>query len=105
MAIEIENQKLSIKPCIHFLSRLKGMMFQKNQFAYGFYFPKCSSLHTFFMRQSIDIIMINANHQIIAYYQNVKPWKIIRNKNADACLEFSTGILKKCSIGATIYGL
>lgn len=81
------------------------MMLQKKKLTYGLYFPKCSSLHTFFMRQPIDILMINSHHQIVAYYKNVKPWKIISNQQACACLEFSTGILKNITISSQIKGL
>lgn len=79
-----------------------GMMFQKNRFSYGFYFPKCSSLHTFFMRQNIDIIMVDQNKQIVAFYPNVKPWRIFYCKKAKSCYEFSKGILKPVEIGTKV---
>lgn len=102
MQIQIENQTLAIKPCTHFFTRLLGMMFQKKKLTYGLYFPKCKSIHTFFMKQSIDILMVDRNGKVLAYYNNVKPWKIVTCKNAYACYEFSTGILKSVTIGTQI---
>lgn len=102
MKIQIGEQNLEMKPCTTFSSRLLGMMFLKSPLPYGFYFPNCSSLHTFFMRQNIDIIMVNENQQIIAYYFNIKPWKIISNRKAKGCYEFSTGILHEVIVGQSI---
>ncbi len=102
MTIQIENQILKIKSCKTFSSRCLGMMGKKKIFSYGFYFPKCKSVHTFFMRQNIDIIMVNSKNEIVAFYQNAKPWHIFYSKKAYACYEFSTGILNGVTIGETI---
>ncbi len=102
MKVQIGNQILEIKACTNFHSRCLGMMGKKKKCAVGFYFPKCKSLHTFFMRQNIDIIMVNQNNQIVAFYPNAKPWHIFYSKKAYACYEFSTGILNTVSIGDSI---
>lgn len=81
------------------------MMGKKKIFSYGFYFPKCKSIHTFFMRQNIDIIMVNHNNQVVAIYKKAKPWHIFYSKKAYACYEFSTGILNEIKIGDSIIRL
>ena len=102
MKIKIEKQILMIKPCTHFFSRFLGMMGRRKKMEYGFYFPKCSSIHTFFMFQKIDVIMVDKANHIIAYYPQLKPYKIVSCKNAVSCYEFSTGILNNVSIGKSI---
>ena len=102
MTIQIGSQILNVKSCKTFFSRCFGMMGQKKPLSYGLYFPKCKSIHTFFMRQNIDIVMVDSNHLIVAVYKNAKPWHIFYSKNATACYEFSTGILDEVAIGDLI---
>ena len=52
-------------------------MFKIEPITYGLRFPKCNSIHTFFMYQSVDIIMTDKNNRILYLYQNFKPWQII----------------------------
>lgn len=37
---------------------------------------KCNSIHTFFMRFSIDCIFVDKNLMIKKIYSNVQPWRI-----------------------------
>ena len=43
-------------------------------------FPRCNSIHTFFMFQNIDIVMADKNNNVLYTYYNVKPWKVILPK-------------------------
>ena len=40
-------------------------------------FPKCKSIHTFFMFKSIDVIMTDKDYNILYIYKSLKPYKII----------------------------
>ena len=81
---------INVKVCKSFLSRLKGLMFKKN-FDYGLVFPKCNSIHTFFMKKNIDVIMTDKHGNVIFTKANVKPWKIIwPKKDAYYTFEFPT---------------
>lgn len=55
-------------------------MFKKKKIDYGLCFPRCNSIHTFFMLQPIDVIMTDKNNKILYIYSNLKPWKIILPK-------------------------
>ena len=55
-------------------------MFKIKKINYGLCFPKCNSIHTFFMFQTIDIIMTDKNNKILHLYPNFKPNKIILPK-------------------------
>lgn len=77
MYLICKNKKIKIEDCISFKDRLIGFMFKKDKITIGKRFPKCNSIHTFFMMQEIDIIMTDKNNKIIKMYKNFKPWKII----------------------------
>lgn len=79
MKLIYENKTIDIIDCKTFIQRLKGFMFQKN-INNALLFKKCNSVHTFFMKTNIDIIMCNNNDEILFFYQDVKPNKIILPK-------------------------
>lgn len=79
MKLIYENKTIDIIDCKTFIQRLKGFMFQKN-INNALLFKKCNSVHTFFMKTNIDIIMCNNNDEILFFYKNVKPNKIILPK-------------------------
>lgn len=41
----------------------------------GLVIKPCCSIHTFFMRFAIDVLFVNKKNEIIALYENVKPWR------------------------------
>lgn len=77
--IEYNNQKYEVKMCTNILNRFKGFMFKKN-INQILCFPKCNSIHTFFMLKSIDVIMTDKEGNILYIFKNLKPWKIILPK-------------------------
>jgi len=79
MYIIKDNSKINIKICNNFINRLIGLMFKK-KFDYGLCFPKCNSIHTFFMFKHIDVIMTDKDYNILYIYKNLKPNKIILPK-------------------------
>lgn len=82
MKLEYNNKKIDLIICNTLLKRFKGIMFMKKKLDYALYFPKCNSIHTFFCRQNIDIIMTDDNNKIIYFKKNVTKNKIIINKKA-----------------------
>lgn len=79
---------IKIKNCNNFFNRLLGLMFKKN-IDYALCFPKCNSIHTFFMFNPIDVIMTDKDYNILYIFKNVKPNKIILpKKNVYYTFEF-----------------
>lgn len=90
MYIEIKKEKITILYCNTFLKRLFGMMFKKRKQKIIYCFPKCNSIHTFFMFQNIDVIMTDKENKIMYTYQNIKPnCLILPKKNVYYTYEFS----------------
>ena len=50
-------------------------------------FPRCSSVHTCFMAYPIDIAFIDRDGNILARYENVRPWRMCSCPGAWAALE------------------
>ncbi len=56
-----------------------GFMGKKN-INIALMFNKCNSIHTFFMKENIDVIMCDNNNKILFYYKDLKKNKIILPK-------------------------
>ena len=76
MYIKYNNKTINIINCNSFYSRLKGFMFTKN-INHALLFNKCNSIHTFFMKENIDVILCDKNNTILYFYQNIPKNKII----------------------------
>ena len=79
MYIIKDYKKLEIKVCNNLFNRFLGFMLKKN-INYGLCFPKCNSIHTFFMLGPIDVIMTDKDYNILYTYEKLKPNKIILPK-------------------------
>ena len=67
-----------MKICTKFKDRLIGNMFKDE--VIDMCFPHCNSIHTFFMRKSIDVYMTDKNNKILYIFKNLKPYKVILPK-------------------------
>ena len=86
MNLLINNKEINIKYANTFLLRLCGLIGKKN-INYGIFFPNCNSIHTFFMKEEIDVLMLNKNYQVKYIYRNLKSNKIIYHKGIKYVLE------------------
>lgn len=77
MYLICKKKKIEIEECLTFFTRLKGFMFQMEPIVTGKRFPKCNSIHTYFMFQRIDVIMTDKNNKVIKMYPNLKSEKMI----------------------------
>ena len=84
-----------------YMQKLTGLMGKKN-INYGMFFPGVSSIHTFFMKESIDVIGLNDTMIVTSIYENVKPNKILILKNASHTLELPKGESKHYHIGQKV---
>jgi len=87
-----------------YFSRLKGLMFKKKLDYVLVLKPSksnlkfFSSIHTFFMRFTIDVVFLDQNKKVVEISQ-VSPWKFyIPKRSADYILEMEKGLIKKHQI-------
>ena len=79
MKLIYNDKEIDIYECKNFYSRLKGFMFCK-EINNGLLFNKCNSIHTFFMKKIIDVIMCDKENTILYYYHSLSKNKIILPK-------------------------
>ncbi len=57
-------------------TRVLGLMFRRELAGIdGLLIQPCNSIHTCFMRFSIDVIFLSANGEIIKILRSMKPWR------------------------------
>lgn len=79
MYIEKNNIKIKVFILKNIIKRFIGFMFKKD-IDYALCFPRCNSIHTFFMKENIDVYMTDKNNKIIYIYKNLKKNRIILPK-------------------------
>lgn len=76
MKLIYDNKEIELDQCKTFYKRLKGFMFEKN-IASALEFDKCNSIHTFFMKDNIDVIMCDKENRVLFYFKKLGKGKII----------------------------
>ena len=76
MKLKHNNKEIELYECTNFYTRLKGFMFTKN-INRSLLFNHCNSIHTFFMKENIDVIFCNKDNKVLYYYPNIPKNKII----------------------------
>lgn len=75
-----------------FKQKLLGLMFRKEKINYGLLLKNTNGIHTFFMFQNIDVVLLDKDFRVIDVIRNVKPWRIILpKKNVKHTLELPSG--------------
>lgn len=89
-----------VKIADNFISRTVGLIPKKEILEpEGLLIKPCCSIHTFFMRFNIDVLFVNRKHEVIALYENVKPWKVLPiHSTSQYVVELSAGIISSKQI-------
>ncbi|MBQ8891522.1 MAG: DUF192 domain-containing protein [Bacilli bacterium] len=93
MKVIVNNKEIKLIDANTFLKKLKGFMFQKN-INYCLRF-KTNSIHTFFMKEKIDIIMTDRHNNVLFILKNVPKNKVIIKKNVYYTYEFPNNFIDK----------
>jgi uncharacterized membrane protein (UPF0127 family) len=104
--VETGNQKRPeliarrVVKAINFFDRFLGLIIRRKlKSEEGFLIEYCSSIHTFWMRYSIDAVFLDYNNRVVAVYNNIRPFRITPFiKNAFSVLELSSGIVRQTSL-------
>lgn len=91
MKVIINKKEINLIEANSFFKRLKGFMFQK-KINYCLRI-KTNSIHTFFMKESIDIIMTDKNNNILYSFKNVPKNKIIIKPKVYYTYEFPNNFI------------
>ena len=79
MQLIYDNKSISLVKCETFFSRFKGFMLKK-KINHAILFLNCNAIHTFFMKENIDVIMCDKDNTVLFYFNNLGKNKIILPK-------------------------
>jgi uncharacterized membrane protein (UPF0127 family) len=101
-ALKKQNEALILEAKVAktFFERFCGLMGRKNLTREDIVvFPHCTSIHTFFMREKIDVIFVSAEGLVTKIFYSLKPWKMLMpQKKAAHCIEMASGEAEKLGI-------
>lgn len=61
-----------------FFHRFMGLMGKKDlKKDEALCFPRCNSIHTFFMRFPIDVVFLDRNGVVLKVVSGLKPWRLL----------------------------
>jgi len=79
-------------------ARLRGLIGSALDSGQGLLLRPCGSIHTCFMGYAIDVLFIDAEGQVVALEQSMRPWRFTSvHPGALATLELPSGIIAATS--------
>lgn len=93
MKLIIDNKKYNIEIYNNPFKKMLGFMFKKN-INKIICLKRCNSIHTFFMKCNISVIMLDKNFNIVYIEKNMKKNKVLIKKDAYYTIELNTNLLK-----------
>ena len=72
----------------------------------GLWITSCNSIHTFFMKFSIDAIFVDKNFRVCSLYHSLPPWRITKMVcGANSVIELAAGTAKEkmIQVGETLH--
>ena len=82
-----------------FTSRLRGLMLAPQLTVYeGLLLTRCSSVHSAFMRQAIDVIYFDRNDKVMRCVPTMKPWSASATWGAAQVLELAIGSIDRYDV-------
>jgi uncharacterized membrane protein (UPF0127 family) len=75
-----------------FATRLRGLLGRRQlQRGEGLLLSPSSSVHTFFMRFSIDVVFLDRSLRVVGVSPNVRPWRLAACRGTRRVLELPAG--------------
>jgi len=103
MKLIINNQELAVIVMKNYKSKLLGLMFKKELITKAYLFTNCNGIHTFFMKQNIDVCVLDKDYKIIYLKENIKPYFILWPiKHGKHTIELPLKTVKNLKIGQKI---
>lgn len=101
----LNGRYIKINEALSFKERLYGLM-GKNDISYGMLFPKCNSIHTFFMKEAIDVVGLNEANEIVFIERNLDKNKIVkihRQAKKTSILELPKNTSRSLNLGDKLF--
>ena len=95
-------ENLIIGKCLvaqNFWQRFRGLMLKRELPGdCAMFFPGVTSIHTFFMCFSIDVIWIDNKNKIVDLKENLRPWRLAVGPGPGGVIETAAGTVKKLKL-------
>jgi uncharacterized protein len=97
MLVDItQGLQIASRPLVaeKWLPRARGMIGRRFEDFDAMIFPRCASIHTFFMTQRLDVIFLDAQKRFLASHQAVRPWRFLFGpRHSSVVIELPVGAL------------
>jgi len=80
MILYLNKKKINIIEAKTPIQRMRGLM-GISKIDFGMLFHRCNAIHTFFMKENIDIVGLDQDNKVIYIYRNLPKNQIIKIKN------------------------
>ena len=100
MKVIVNNNEIVLEIADNFFKKLSGFMFQK-KITKAIRF-KTNSIHTFFMKTNIDVVMTTKDNKILYIYKNLPKNKIIIHRNVYYTYEFPSNFINNLKVHDTL---
>jgi uncharacterized protein len=91
-----QSNELTIEITRGFLKRGKGLLGRTElEPRRGLLIPNCSSVHTFGMRFSLDLVFLSQDHRVVSIRESLKPWRAAIQWDAKMVLEMAAGEVQR----------
>jgi uncharacterized membrane protein (UPF0127 family) len=98
-AEETQWTVLKVRVATNFFNRLKGLLASKKlDNMEGMLLQNCSSIHTFGMHYSLDIVFLDKQGKVLKCEEYIKPFRIAIGRGATYTLELVHGMIKQLGI-------
>ncbi len=95
----VKLKKIRIDDADTFIKRAIGLIGQYSiPSGYAMRFKNCNSIHTFFMKIPIDVIMYDDKGAARAVFHGLKPWKLAGCPQAKHTVEMKSGMAARMKI-------
>jgi uncharacterized membrane protein (UPF0127 family) len=75
-----------------FATRLRGLLGRASLAPdEGMLFRPAGSIHTFFMRFPIDVVLLDRDGAVVAVFAELRPWRAVWHRRARTALELPPG--------------
>ncbi len=100
MKLVNKDKKIDLYYYHTFFQKLRGLMFKKD-IDFAIYF-KTKGIHTFFMKENIDLCVTDKNNKIIYLEENLAKNKIRYFKKAKYIYELPKGSIRNYKLGESL---
>jgi len=81
------------------LSRMKGLLGRRGlPQGESIILRPCSSVHTLFMRFTLDVLYLDKEQRVVKLVRDLKPWRLSAARRAHEAIEFEAGHLQGVEI-------